>query len=450
MAQTSIPWTGTSPGDAGPYSSDQWAQIWRELVGAGFGAGGSPNSGIIWGSGSTTDPGLTVIQNSPTGQSIILTPGVAIVNGTVYRNDANLVIATAANGSGNPRIDTVVLRKDWAAQTVRAVVKQGTPAVTPVPSGMTQSQGVTWEIPIADLTLANSYTTIATAQIAGRFNYKNVAPMDVIENMVNASGITALPGDVAVWGTTAGQFTTSALRGAQVAGVVMDRISAGGSGRLLRRGLYPVRLSAAAATMNSIVVHEANFVAVIPSSLSSLWNAFAVTREITAGAGLCLCYVDVTTPKPKAIISNIYNPPSDITSTSGSYVDVDANLAVTVITSTGNVRTRFIVPVEFSHTTGTAWMCMNIKRDGTTFAVNDARGLRTGNPVNNFGVAGAYVETWIVEYLWKGLTPGSHTFNLQWLALLGTGGSPIMTLRSGTGNGGMISRIEAEELDQTV
>lgn len=450
MTQRSMPWTSTTPGDAGPYSAADWTRIWRNIIGVAAGAGASADSGILWGSGNAPDPGLSVTQNSPTGQSVIVTPGMALVNGTFYYSDANVVLAVAANGSGNPRVDTVVLRKDFAAQTVRLAVKQGTPAATPVPPGMTQNAS-TWEIPIADLTLANGFLTITTALIAQRFLYANVAEMDVIDNVINASGVTVVAGDVMVWGGTAGQVTSNATRGIPVAGIAMNRAVNGAYVRLLRRGFAYVRLNTISASIGSYVIHDANFVGQIPAAGSSLWNAFALTREITAAAGLTLCYVDVTQPKPKALISSTYSPPSDISSSTTTYAAVDAtNLTATIITNTGNVRARFIVPVEFSHTAGSAWMCMNIRRDGTTLAVNDARGLRTGNPVSNFGTAGNYVETWIVEYTFKGLTPGSHSFVLEWVAILGTATTPVMTLRSGTGLGGMISRIELEEMDASV
>ena len=227
MTQTSMPWTGTTPGDAGPYSAANWTRIWRNIIGVGSGAGVAGDSGLLWGSGTAPDAGLSVTPNSPTGQSVIVTAGAALVNGTFYYNDASVVLSVAANGSGNPRIDTVVLRKDFAAQTIRLAVKQGTPAASPVPPGMTQS-GSTWEIPLADLTLANGFLTITTTLIAQRFLYANVAAMDTIDNVINASGATVNAGDAMVWATVAGQITSSPNRGAAIAGIGSKRAVLGG------------------------------------------------------------------------------------------------------------------------------------------------------------------------------------------------------------------------------
>lgn len=448
MTQNSRPWNGTGTGDGGPYSADQWSEIYRNFIGAGAGAGGSGNSGILWGSGNNPDPGLTVQPNSPAGQSVILTPGAAMVHGTPYFNDANLVLAVAANGSGNPRVDTVVLRKDWTAETVRAVVKQGTPAASPTPPGMTQGAGTTWEIPLADLTLANGYLTITNALIANRLNYKNVAPMDVIENVQNASGITANAGDVAIWGTSSRQVTTSGNLGAAVAGVWMDRVVNGGYGRLLRRGIYPVRMSAAVAALNSPVVHLANFVASVPASGSSQYNAFATTLETTSGAGLCLCYVDVLTPRPKAAVKATYQTPADITSSSTTFVDVDGtNVKLTVITNTGKVLTRFRLPIYFGHGVGSGSICFNIMRDGTTLATADANGLHVYNALDSTGTTSSQAQTQVIEYVWDGLTPGQHTFTLQWRALLGTATSPVMGVRRYDQLSGHSVFMLAEELD---
>jgi len=448
MTQVSYPWTGTATGDAGPYSADTWAHLWREMIGIGSGAGGSPNSGVLWGSGANPDPGLTVKQNSPTGQSVILSAGAAQVDGTMYTNRADLVLAVAANGAGNPRVDTVVLRKDWAAQTIRAVVKQGTPAASPVPPGLTQSQGVTWEIPIGDLTLASAYTTIATAQIANRFNFKNVAPMQVIENCQNASGITVNPGDVGVFATVSRQITTSSNKGAPVAGVWMDRVVNGGYGRLLRRGIYPVRIGAAVAAINSVVIHDANFVAAVPAAGSSLYGAFAVTLETTGGAGLCLCYVDCHTPHPKATVRGTYQTPADITSASTTFVDIDGtNLKLTINTNTGRVLTRFRLPIYFGHGVGTGSICFNIKRDGTTLATADANGLHIYNSGDSTGSTANQATTQSIEYVWDGLTTGQHTFTVQWRALLGTATAPVMGVRRYDQLSGHTAFMVAEELD---
>lgn len=446
MTQTSMPWTGTTPGDAGPYSAANWTRIWRNIIGVGSGAGAAGDSGVLWGSGNAPDAGLSVTQNSPTGQSVIVTAGAALVNGTFYYNDASVVLAVAANGSGNPRIDTVVLRKDFAAQTIRLAVKQGTPAASPVPPGMTQS-GSTWEIPLADLTLANGFLTITTTLIAQRFLYANVAAMDTIDNVINASGATVNAGDAMVWATVAGQVTSSANRGAAIAGIVMNRAVNAGYLRLLRRGFAYLRLSNASPAVGSIVIHDANFFSVVPASGASQYNAYAVTREVTGGAGFCLCWVDVTMPKPKAVATTTYQQPG-ITSASVTKVNVDGtNVKISFTTNTGKVRTRFILPVYFSHGVGTAWIAFNMLLDGATAAQSDSRGLFMYYSGNSTGDPSDGGKTLTIEHIWTGLTPGLHAVTLQWTAILGTAISPVMGITAYNVNGGFIMKMESEELD---
>ena len=448
MTQISRPWDGTGSGDGGPYSADQWSEIYRQFIGIGAGAGGAGNSGILWGSGNNPDPGLTVQPNSPTGQSVILTPGAALVHGTPYFNDANLVLAVAANGSGNSRVDTVVLRKDWTAKTVRAVVKQGTPAASPVPPGMTQSAGTTWEIPLGDLTLANGYLTITNSLIANRLNYKNVAPIDVIDNVQNASGVTVNAGDVAVWGTISRQVTTSGNLGAAVAGVWMDRVVNGGYGRILRRGIYPVRMSAAVAALNSPVVHLANFVASVPATGASQYNAFAVTLETTSGAGLCLCYVDVVMPRPKANVVNTRQTPADITIVApAAFADVDSTyFKVTFTTNTGKALVRFIVPAYLNFSVaGTGWLYFNLFLDATTLATADTNGL-IGLTYDQAALGDRAIPV-TIEHVFSGLTPGQHAVTLQWKVVNGTGTGPTAGIRQYNSSAGFTAKMLAMELD---
>jgi len=54
--------------------------------------------------------------------------GAALVQGIAYLSTATVALTVAANGAGNPRIDTVILRADYALQTIRLVLKQGTAA----------------------------------------------------------------------------------------------------------------------------------------------------------------------------------------------------------------------------------------------------------------------------------------------------------------------------------
>lgn len=166
MTQSSKPWDGISVGDAteAPYSSNEWAHIWNILHGVGS---FFPNYGIIPGTGDGTNDPLQVQQTTVASVNVEVQIGAALVNGKLYESAASELLAVGANASGNPRIDTVILRTDYTAQTVRLVVKQGTPAASPARPALTQTASI-WEIPLADVAVSNGFSTIVSADITDR------------------------------------------------------------------------------------------------------------------------------------------------------------------------------------------------------------------------------------------------------------------------------------------
>lgn len=140
MTQWSRPWGGTIPGDAGPYSDSQWAEMYAVMFGG---------DQVI---GSSTQTDLRVYEyGSGVNMSVDVWPGGALVNGRVYRNTSieNLVI-DAADPSLD-RIDLVVLRSDASAQIIRLAVKTGTPAASPVAPSVDTTGTPYYEIVLAQV-----------------------------------------------------------------------------------------------------------------------------------------------------------------------------------------------------------------------------------------------------------------------------------------------------------
>lgn len=107
MAQGSIPWGGTTVGDAGPYSADQWAEVWSAVF-----TSDATEEGVI------PVNGLELACSYPGGNIVRVGAGRAIVAGRFYANTADVDLAIAFPGSGS-NFYTVVLRADITAQTVR-------------------------------------------------------------------------------------------------------------------------------------------------------------------------------------------------------------------------------------------------------------------------------------------------------------------------------------------
>lgn len=143
MAEESWPWPGTTVGDAGPYSDDDWDNMWETLYGSGV----APynNRGVIrnWlNELVVTTPGVNAVD---------VDTGAALVHGKFYRNTAvvNVVgIPSAAGGVGHTwREDLICVRSSWIAQTIR-VYRHANPADEVGYPAPTQTDGTCWEIPL--------------------------------------------------------------------------------------------------------------------------------------------------------------------------------------------------------------------------------------------------------------------------------------------------------------
>ena len=145
MAQVSQFWGGTTIGDTGPYSIDQYNHPFHTLV-----SNGSADAGIAV-------RYLNQLTGTTTGlraNGVDILSGAALVRGIWYTNTATINHALPAVGAGMERTDLIVLRASWSAQTVRQVRLVGTEYIlgSPnVPPALTQTDYVTWEIPLFEV-----------------------------------------------------------------------------------------------------------------------------------------------------------------------------------------------------------------------------------------------------------------------------------------------------------
>lgn len=110
---------------------------------------------------------------------------------------------------------------------------------------------------------------------------------------------------------------------------------------------------------------------------------------------------------------------SNYTTTSSSFVDVDStNLSLTIETAGGDVLIAFHGTVTRSASGGIVRFDVDV--DGTRVASDD--GIIAAEPVTGAGMPVSFVR-----YV-TGLSPGSHTFKLQWKINTGTA-----TLYAGAG-----------------
>jgi hypothetical protein len=136
MAEYSYFWDGTATGDAliAPYNSDVFGDVYRDLI-----SFTNTTDGVIY----TALVGYTgnLAVSNPSGSTARMATGLAMVDGKLYRNTANIDMACPTAGL----FYRVVLRKDFNAQEVTAELL-GPEAVVPT---ITQRDNDIWEIPIA-------------------------------------------------------------------------------------------------------------------------------------------------------------------------------------------------------------------------------------------------------------------------------------------------------------
>ena len=177
MVEWSQYWGGTATGDASsaPYSDDEFSDLWAYLFTYDRTIQGVVDTARVGYTGllEVTNPSTSVLR---------VATGIAMVDGKVYTNTANIDETMDVPLTGTNYF-TVVLTKNFAAQTVRVDVKEaagnsnggastavGAPAVT-------QTDGTTWEISLATVTITvGPVVTITDTRefLGGAVNTENI------------------------------------------------------------------------------------------------------------------------------------------------------------------------------------------------------------------------------------------------------------------------------------
>ena len=424
----SFPWSGTAVGSAGPYTNAQFAAFQQGL----YNRGGNPkDSGVMRYSNPGTAPtgmligdGLDVTQQGSPNMTVNVAAGAAVANGVWVQNtSATNTLTVTANASGNPRIDTVVIHIDGTLQTAVLQINAGTPAATPAPPALTQSASPTgiWEIPIADIAVANGALSITQANITPRQIWGNQSD-GVYIPVFNNSGATLTTGLVVVWDTTVTQGVklSTTLNDPAVAGVVVGRIPIGGTGIILVRGTGWVYTSATVAIGNVLSQSTTSGQAVPYANTLVNAGQFAYALAAFTGAGLVQAFIDCTRPAQLLHAFNLNGKQSpafikysssNYTTSSATFVDMDAtNLIFTATLNTGRV---LLLATLISNNSSSVQNYFDFILDSTTRAggANGVAGTINGTNSTNVTVIGQFT----------GLTQGSHTFKLQWRASATTG-----------------------------
>lgn len=135
MAETSLIWDSGAGGDASPHSEADTAALFAALV---------RGSGVINGYLNSLEPTVS-------GSNVLVNTGWAMVDGHPYRNSASksTAITVPAIGTTGHRL---VLRANWAAQTVRITDIASADGTATIPAA-TQTPGTTYDVTLATFTI---------------------------------------------------------------------------------------------------------------------------------------------------------------------------------------------------------------------------------------------------------------------------------------------------------
>jgi len=147
MAETSLFWGGTTIGDHGTYTDDQFSDFIARLFHKD-----RTLEGVLPFYSSA------LATTNPAGVTIRVAPGAAIVDGKLYESSGNVDHTVAAPGAGF-NYYSIVLTKDFAAQTVRQTLLG--PSTVAYPA-VTQTDGTKWEILVAKVSVSSAGAIVIT------------------------------------------------------------------------------------------------------------------------------------------------------------------------------------------------------------------------------------------------------------------------------------------------
>lgn len=127
-----------------------------------------------------------------TGLQVKVKSGNAWMNGHFFESDAEVILPISTADVTNPRIDRVIIRVDWTANTITLSVLQGTPAVSPAAPALTQNTS-RWEISLAQILVGANASTIASGNVTDERVYagnQSVVMVNSVGGQNQASDVT--------------------------------------------------------------------------------------------------------------------------------------------------------------------------------------------------------------------------------------------------------------------
>ena len=158
MAESS--WPFHDGVDGTPVLEDQWSYMARQWAA----------TGVV---GAPGDANLQVFANG-SGMEVHVRSGRASVRGHWFLSDAQETLAIAANSSGNPRIDRVVVQLDPSSNEATLAVLTGTPGTVPTAPSLTQTDTGVYELTLAQVAVVNGAASISALNVTDERTFTSV------------------------------------------------------------------------------------------------------------------------------------------------------------------------------------------------------------------------------------------------------------------------------------
>ncbi len=188
MAESSRFWTtsGTGDGPGGGYSAANFNEFVRQAF-----MTDPTTEGVLRGIGGN-------LAVSGASSPVAVASGSALVYGFFYASDASVNV-TIPTPTTSTRIDRIVLRVSWAAQTVRIVRIAGTEGGGA--PALTQTANTTWDIPLAQVSITTGGVITLTDQ---RTYIKAPGVYQWLQAALTINGALTVNGAATATGTVSG------------------------------------------------------------------------------------------------------------------------------------------------------------------------------------------------------------------------------------------------------
>lgn len=110
------------------------------------------------------------------GMQVKVPSGACWIQGHYGESTSEKTLSIAANSSGNPRIDRVILRNDFVNNRIELDVLTGTPAGSPSAPALTTNSSI-FEIPLARVAVADAETSIESGHVTDERSFANPMAM---------------------------------------------------------------------------------------------------------------------------------------------------------------------------------------------------------------------------------------------------------------------------------